>query len=191
MATQKGVEKWKAKRWFTVYAPAVFGKKAVGEIPSNDEKSVIGRNVKVTLSNLTGNPEHSFTNVILKVVEEKGNAATTQLERIELPYSYTKSIAKKFRGVFDAIVPVKASDGTKFVVKLLAITTRKCTHAKIKAMRGKLGSFTERYFSANTADEGIKAIIEKRYQQSAAAELDNIAQLSNLEVKKLEVYYNA
>jgi small subunit ribosomal protein S3Ae len=188
MSTQKGMDKWKGKRWFTVYAPAVFDKKAVGEIPANDEKSVIGRSVKVTLSNLTGNPEHSYTNVILKVTEANGNAASTKLDRIELPYSYTKSIAKKFRGVFDAIVPVKTSDGTRLVVKIVAVTTRKAAHAKIIAMRKQLMDFTEKYFAAGTLDDGVKAVVGKRYQQGAAAELDSIAQLSNFEVKKLEIH---
>ncbi|MGC8478833.1 MAG: hypothetical protein ACP5NE_02820 [Candidatus Micrarchaeia archaeon] len=187
MATQKGMDKWKSKRWYTVYAPAVFEKKAVGEIPANDEKSVKGRNVKVTLSNLTGNPEHSYTNVIFKITEVSGNSANTKLERIELPYSYTKSIAKKFRSVFDAIVKTKSSDGTTFVVKVIGITARKSAHAKIQAMRKELTSFTEKFFASGTADEGIKAIVEKRYQEGAAALLKDIVPVNNLEVKKLEL----
>ncbi len=182
------MDKWKSKRWYTIYAPAVFEKKAMGEIPANDEKSVMGRNVKITLSNLTGNPEHSYTNVIFKVIEVSGNAASTRLERIELPYSYTKSIAKKFRGVFDAIVKTKSSDGTTLVVKVLGITARKAAHAKIKAMRKELSVFTEKFFASGTADEGVKAIIEKRYQEGAAAQLKNIVPINNLEVKKLEVH---
>jgi small subunit ribosomal protein S3Ae len=187
MATQKGIEKWKNKKWFTVYAPKVFENKAFGEIPANDEKALIGRNIKATLNVFTGNPEHSYTNVIFKILEAKGNAANTKMERMELPYSYTKSLAKKFKSVFGLRVVATTKDNTKMVIKLLVITSRRTATAKIKGMRKQLEQFTQKYFTGGTMEEGVKSIADKRFQSDAAALLSDISRVSNIEIKKLEI----
>jgi small subunit ribosomal protein S3Ae len=43
MAIQKKGENWKMKKWFSVYAPKLFNDAMLGEMPANDESSVIGR----------------------------------------------------------------------------------------------------------------------------------------------------
>jgi small subunit ribosomal protein S3Ae len=187
MATQKGIEKWKGKKWFTVYAPKIFENRAFGEIPANDEKAVVGRNVKATLSIFTGRPEHAYTNIIFKIVEVKGSTANTKLERMELPYSYTKSLAKKFRSVFGLRIVATTTDNSKMVVKLLAVTSMRTASAKIKAMRKQLNQFALKYFSNGSLEDGVKAIMDKKFQAEAISLLSDVSRINNIEVKRLEV----
>jgi len=42
-ATKKVRDKWRAKEWYDVYAPAYFGEKKVASIPCSDPVKVICR----------------------------------------------------------------------------------------------------------------------------------------------------
>src|SRR5271155_4863060 len=92
---QKSAEKWKSKLWFNVYPPKMLGEAAIGEIPADDEKNVIGRVMKVSMSWITHKPEHSFMVVGLRVINVNGNSAHTDLKFIEQTYSYIHSLVKR------------------------------------------------------------------------------------------------
>jgi len=47
-------DKWRSKRWYSVYAPEYFGNIKIGSIPSDDPKKLIGRVMKNTLYDITG-----------------------------------------------------------------------------------------------------------------------------------------
>lgn len=187
MAIQRGVDKWKMKNWFTVRAPKIFNDAAVGEMPANDEKAAMGRNVTVSLDYLTKNPSHAYTNVVLKITEVKGDAAQTKLVRIELLQSYLRSFVRRYRSVSSAVIPATSKDGASAVVKLIAVTRARAAHTKITGVRKEMSDFTRNYFSENDIDSITSAIIEGKFQQELAAKLDHIIDLNKVEVRKLEL----
>ena len=99
MAVQKKADKWKLKKWFSVYAPKQFNDAVIGEMPANDEKSAVGRNIVVGLDALTHNPSHAYTNVVLKVVSAEGSAAHTKLVSITQLYSYIRSLVRRYKSI--------------------------------------------------------------------------------------------
>ena len=187
MAVQRGIDKWKMKNWFTVRAPKVFNDAAVGEMPANDEKAALGRNVTVSLDYLTRNPSHAYTNVVLKIIEVKGDAAQTKLVRIELLQSYLRSFVRRYRSVSSAVIPVKSKDGASAVIKLIAVTRARTAHSKIVGVRKEMSDFATNYFSENDMDGIISAIIEGKFQAELGAKLDHITDLNKIEVRKLEL----
>ena len=52
----KKTEGWKLKKWYSVYAPKVFNDALVGEMPANDDKYVVGRNIVVGLDSAYKKP---------------------------------------------------------------------------------------------------------------------------------------
>ena len=187
MATQKGIDKWKQKQWFAVKAPKAFNDASVGEMPANDEKAAIGRNVVVSLDGLTHNPSHAYTNVTLKITEVKGEAAQTKLVKMELLPSYIRSFVRRYRSVSSAVIAVTTKDGAKTIVKLIAITRSRATHTKIAGVRKEMVEFTLNYFKENEIDPIIGAIIEGKFQGEMASKLRHITDLNKVEVRKLEV----
>ena len=107
MPGQKSAEKWKSKVWFNVYPPKLLGESAIGEIPANDEKAVMGRMIKVSMSWITHKPEHSFMVVGLRVNNINGNRANTELDSLELTFSYTHSLVKRRSSVIYTVDNVK------------------------------------------------------------------------------------
>ncbi len=187
MAIQKGVDKWKLKKWFTVHAPSIFENAVIAEIPANDEKSLVNRRVKVGLDTLTHNPQNAFTNMFFKITKVEGTNANTELTKMELPVSYVRSLARKYKSISDTVLKVSSKDSKDMVVKPIVITMRRARSSKIRGIRKEMNEYLKSYFSSNEYAQIIKAIAEGRLQAELASKLGHIAQISKVEIKKLEI----
>ncbi len=187
MAVQKGIDKWKLKRWFSILEPRIFNEAIIGEMPANDEKAAIGRNVVVSLDSLTHNPSHAYTNAVLKITEVNGESAKTKLIGIEQVPSYIRSFVRKYRSVSSVVVPVASKDGIRAVVKVIVVTRGRTAHTKIVGIRKEAEDFTRLYFKENEANAAISAIIEGKFQADLTTKIKHIADLNKVEVRKLEL----
>ncbi len=186
MAVQKS-DKWKFKKWYTILAPKMFNEIEIGEMPANSDKSALGRNIKVALSNLTNNPSNSSTNVILKVTDVNGNVAHTQIVEISQLYAYIRSLVRRYRSVASAVQPVKTKDDVEMVAKVIIITRGRTAHTKLIGLRKELEGYLKSYFSENEHNAAIMAIVEGRLQSELATKLNHIAPINKIEVNKLEI----
>ncbi len=185
--TQKAVEKWREKQWFNVHAPKILGESIIGEIPALDEKSVIGRVIKVSLSWITQNPAHSFMSVGLRVNMVSGNAAHTELNYLEQTYSYMHSQIRREASAVYTVDKLMDKDKRKIVLKFVTITRNKITTPKKAAIRRLLLEFEKQYVPTKGTEELIKLIIEGRFQADAINAIKKIAPISKMELKKLEI----
>ncbi len=187
MAMKKGVDKWKLKKWFTVHAPGLFNNAVIAEIPANDEKSLINRRVKVGLDFLTHNPQNAFTNMFFKITSVEGTNANTELTKMELPVSYIRSLARKYKSVSDSVLKVASKDNKEMVVKPMVITMNRARSSKIRGIRKEMNEYLKSYFNSNEYAQIINAIVEGRLQAELANKLGHIVQISKVEIKKLEI----
>jgi small subunit ribosomal protein S3Ae len=186
MALQKK-EMWKAKKWFSIYAPSIFNSALIGEMPANDENAAIGRNIVVSLDTLTHNPSHAYTNVKLKITGVSGTTANTKLVAIEQLYSFIRSLVRKYRSVATLIQPVQTKDNVKMVVKLLVVTRTRTTASKIVGIRKEASGLAKSYFADNDSSAIINSIIEGKFQTELASRLSHVVPLNKVEVRKLEI----
>ncbi len=187
MAVQKKADKWKLKKWFSIYAPKQFNDAIIGEMPANDEKSVGGRNIVIGLDALTHNQSHAYTNVVLKVVSAEGSAAHTKLVSIVLLHSYIRSLVRRYKSIATSVLPVSSKDGTKMVLKMLVITRQRATHSRIAGMRKEMNERMLNYAKETDATEFINSIIDGKFQAEMAARLRHITPISKVEVRALEI----
>ncbi len=187
MAIARGADKWKMKKWFSVYAPKVFNDALVGEMPANDEKAAIGRNIIVSLDYITHNPSHAYTNVILKVSDVNGESAHTKLVGMELLNSYIRSFVRRYKSVSSVVVPVVTKDNVSLVAKVMAITKMRTARTKIVGVRKDMIAYTAKYFSENDLDAAVNSIMEGKFQAELASSLRHITDLQKVEVRKLEI----
>ncbi len=186
-ATQKSVEKWRDKKWFNVHAPKLLGESIIGEIPALDEKSVLGRMIKVSLSWITQNPAHSFMSVGLRVASVDGNAAHTELNYLEQTYSYMHSQIRRESSAIYTIDKLLDKDGKTVVLKFVTITRNKVTTPKKAAIRRVLLDFERKYVSAKSTEEIVKLMIEGKFQADAIGVMRKIAPIGKMELKKIEL----
>ncbi len=187
MATGKGMEKWKEKKWMNIYSPEILGNNTIGEMPANEEKDAIGRMIKVNMSWITNNPMHSFTVVGLKVNEVSGNAAHTQLKYLEQTFSYLHSMVKRHGSVIYTIDKLNDKDGKSIVIKLLLTMDTRLTTKKRMAIRKEMTEFLKGYVNSNESKTIVKDIIEGSLQKEGMKRIQDITAVSKLEIKRLEL----
>lgn len=187
MASQKGIENWKAKKWFTVQAPKVFSEAQLGEMPAKDEKAVLGRNIIVSLDTLTHNPQNANTNLVFKVTEVNGDRAQATLVELGLLFSFVRTIVRRYKSVSTTVVKARSKDGIAMVVKPIVVTMQRSASSRLKGIREETDDFVEKYVQANDSDSIIKAIIEGRMQQELYAKLKHVSPLSKVEIRKLQI----
>lgn len=185
--TQKQIEKWKTKQWFNVHTPKILGEAVIGEIPAQDEKAVLGRVIKVALSWVTKNPAHSFMTVGLRVVSANGDAAQTDLNNLELIYSYTHSLVRRGQSVVYTISKMNDKSGKTMVLKLIGISRHKINTPKKAGIRKSLIGFSKEYVGSKTTEEFVKSVIDGSFQMEALKKANAIAPMAKLEVKKIEL----
>ncbi|MGC8710612.1 MAG: hypothetical protein ACP5RF_03335 [Candidatus Micrarchaeia archaeon] len=185
MALQKG-EKWKNKKWFNIYSPKVLGENVIGEMPANEEGSAMGRVIKISLSWITQNPQNSFMNIGLRVVDASNNAAHTEIDYIEGNYSYLHSLVRRYSTAIYTVDKVKDKDNKDIALKLLVVTSGKVATPKKKGIRKELIEFGRQYVSAISKDELVKAVMDGSFQAEGIKRINKIAPISKLEVKRIE-----
>lgn len=187
MASQKGTENWKTKKWFVVCAPQTFNEAQLGEMPGKDEKSVLGRNVHVSLDTLTGNPQNANMNLIFKVTEVKGDKALTKLTEMALLFSFIRTMVRRHKSVSTTVVRGTSKDGILITVKPIVITGQRSAASRLIGIRKETNEFISAYISGNESDSIVKSVIDGSMQQELYTKLRHVAPLSKVEIRKLEL----
>ena len=187
MPSQKSVEKWKSKKWFNIYTPKLLGDKIIGEMPALDEKAVIGRLIKVSLSWVTQNPSHSFMNVGLRVGSAEGNAAHTNIDFLESNYSYLHSLVRRHSAAIYTFDSLADKNGKPFVMKLLVVTSSKVESPKKTGIRKTLSEFLKAKAASVSIEELLGEVMEGKLQAECTSKIAKIARIGKLEVRKLEL----
>ncbi len=187
MATGKGLENWKAKKWLNIYTPELFGKNTIGEMPINDEKNAPGRMIKVSMSWITNNPMHSFMVVGLKINSVNGNAAHTQLKYLEQTFSYLHSFVKRHGSVIYTIDKLTDKNNSGIIIKLIATTNTRITTKKRMAIRKELSNFLKEHVQSTDKETVIKEMVDGSIQKEAIKKVSNITPLTRLEIKRVEL----
>lgn len=188
MALQRTVDKWKMKHWFTVHAPKLFNEERICEMPAGDEKKVAGRKLKVSLEQLTHNPQNAFSNAVVRVTEVNGDAVHTRLMSIDQPPSYIRSLIRRYRSVVSIVSPIVAKDNVRMVLKVVAITRSRVAHTKLKGIRKEITEFIDAYSRENGSDAITSAVIEGRLQAEMASKVTHITPMNKVEVRRLEIH---
>lgn len=187
MASQKGIDNWKLKKWFGVYAPKVFNEVQIGEMPGKDDKAVLGRNIKVSLNEITKNPQNTNTSLFFKVYAVDGDKAKTKLVSMELLFSYVRTIVRRYKSISTTVIKGKAKDGVEIVIKPIIVTAQRSTTSRLRGLRAEMTSILNKYVKENDSESIVKSIIDGSMQKELYTKLDHIAPINKVEIRRLEI----
>ena len=120
--TKKVRDKWRAKEWYDVYAPAYFGEKKVASIPCNDPNRLIGRVVETTLYDITNDFSHQSHKLYFLAAKVKGTRAETILKGYEYSSDYLRSLVRRGSTRIDAIFNATSKDQYVIRASVVAFT---------------------------------------------------------------------
>ncbi len=159
MPTRYGMKRGKKKLYFLVKAPDFLGGHDLYHVIANTPESLIGRNIEVILSDLTGDFNHQFIKVKLKIIEVKDSYAYTRYNGHEYFREYERSLIMRGTSYVKAIRDVEAKDGGKFRVRASVFTTKRITNSRKKAIRRQVFKVIDRWAASTDSKSFIREIL--------------------------------
>jgi small subunit ribosomal protein S3Ae len=143
--TRKKAEGWKAKKWYDVVTPEIFGKMSIGSTPADDPTKLVDRVMDTTLGELTNDLGKQNVKMHFKVNEVSGESAHTRFTGHELTRDYLRSLVKRRTSLVESNITVTTKDGFKVHLKPMSLTIKRAGSSQIKAIRDIMnGTLRER-----------------------------------------------
>ncbi len=189
VAPKKGKTKAgkKAKSWYHVVSPSLFGAKELGETPSSDTKSLINRVISVPLSSLTGNFRQFKTSIKLRVMKLEGKKALTEYDGQTLTDDEVSRKVHRWSSRIDSIDDIKTKDGKSMRVKTLIVTTRRVNTSIKDEMRSAISTHVRKFAKEREMEKFVNDVSANILQKNARTPLAKIHPVKSVDVRKIEV----
>jgi len=129
-------DKWKAKGWYAVLAPKMFGDVKAGDTVTDDPSKLMGRRVEMTVDELTGRLiKNSNLKLLLEIYDVDHTNAYTRFIGHKIDGDYLRSLARKRSSKVDSNIEVVTKDGENLRVKSSCFTLKKASEAQIRQIR--------------------------------------------------------
>lgn len=181
-AAAKTVDKWKRKKWFKIYAPAVFEKKEIGETPAEKPEIVMGRVVKVNIRALTGQIKKAHIEAFLKVSDVQGLNASTVVVGMRVKPETMRRVVRRRNSKIDLVQDESTKDGRKVRVKATVVCMKKIERRKETLIRNRLKEEVAKLCASKTGDELISEAIFGNALNAFYISLKNIAGIKRVEI---------
>ena len=129
-------DKWREKKWITVYAPDSFNNIPIAYIPITDDEHAKGRVIEVTLFDiLKGDPSQYQYKIYFQIDKVEGEKATTIFKRYEYAKEFLRSLIRRGSTKISYITECKTKDGHIFRIKVIALTHKQLNASRMHALR--------------------------------------------------------
>lgn len=159
-AARKVKDRWRAKNWYNVLAPASFDNATIAETLSDDPEKLSDRVTEITLQDLTNDFRKSHVKLFFKVHHIEDNNAKTEYIGHTLTSDYLRRMVRRRRSKIDAVYDVKTRDGAQIRVKPFATTDRRIQNSQKKIIRLTMQKTITNKSRAMTLSEFVKYVIE-------------------------------
>jgi len=186
--TRKIKDKWKEKRWVSVFAPESFNNIPIAYVPITSDKTAVGRVVEVTLFDiLKGDPsQHQYKLFfqINKITEEK---ATTVFKRYEYAKEFLRSLIRRGSSRVNFVIDAKTKDGYVFRIKILTLSHRELNTSRKHALRLEAKKQIERIVPQMTIDEFVQAACYGKINSDIMAATKKIIRVRHVGLEKVKL----
>jgi small subunit ribosomal protein S3Ae len=185
--SQRKAESRKAKQWYKVIGPEMFGRSPVGETIANDPNRVVGRIIETTLGDLTNNFSKQNTKLKFRVDRVAGDSAYTRFIGHEMTSDYIRSLVKRRTSRIDAVVDVITTDGYQVRVKPSCFTVKRARANQVKSIR----ELSKQVVLAKSAGLDLNSLVQEvvmgKLSMDIYKEAKAVYPLRRVEVRKTEI----
>ncbi|MGC9308369.1 MAG: 30S ribosomal protein S3ae [Thermoplasmatota archaeon] len=179
--------KKKAKEWYTVLAPQMFGKAKVAETIADEPEKTIGRNVEVSLQDLTNDFSKSHIKLTFKIVETTGHEAHTIFMGHSLTADYVKRMSRRHRAKVDAVFKIETKDGVRMRLKPSTLAGKRLQSSQKRAIRSIIIETMQKEAANHRFSEFVKLMLDGELGKLAYKESKIIYPVKRVEVYKSEI----
>ena len=178
------VEGWKAKKWYKVYVPEVFGRAEIGDTISNDAENVVGRVMTATLGEVINDYSKSHIKMRFRIANVAGDAAYTDFVGHEVTRDYMRALVKRRASRIDSILPVMTKDGKKLRVTITCLTLSRANMSQVHSIRLAIMQYMTTRASASDVDSFVKDIMSGDIQRDLFKMTKEIYPVRRVEIIK-------
>ena len=182
-----GKDPWKAKAWYTIYAPDIFDKREIGETISDKPEKVLGRKIETNMKELTGDMKKGHIKLIFRVKEVTGENAYTEFFRQELSRSYLRSQIRRKNSKVDSIFNIKTKDGYTLRASTSAILTTRILTSQKKAIRDIINQELTSISTNNDFAQFLDEVTSGKISSEIYKKARKIYPLKRVEVTKIKL----
>jgi small subunit ribosomal protein S3Ae len=181
------VEGWKAKSWYKIYVPDVFGKGYIGDTISSDPATILGRVVETTLGEVAQDYGKQHIKLRVKVTNVAGDAAYTEFQGHEMTRDYLRSMVKRRTSRIDLVIPVVTKDGKTVRLTVSCFTLSRANMAQVHAIRIAMLQYVARHATEVDLNTLIKEIVSGDMSKELAKLLKTIYPVRRVDVIKSRI----
>lgn len=183
------MDKWKAKKWFSVKAPTAFESKELCEVVASDDTKLVNRIVRSSLLELgLGGASQiaMFTTLKFRIKDVTGTDAHTQLLGHEISTSFIRTFARRGKSLIHQVVDEKTKDNEDLRLKIIAVTGARVSQNTKRNLRSALVEEARKSVVDKNFDEVMQDVIYGRLSSKIFSRLKQITRMKRVEVRKSE-----
>ncbi|MCD6484202.1 MAG: 30S ribosomal protein S3ae [Candidatus Odinarchaeota archaeon] len=182
-------DKWKSKKWYTVYAPKYFGFAEIGETPASSPDKLIGRVIETTLYNLTNDFSQAHILLYFQIVDVKGEKAYTVFKGHTLLRDYLRSLIRRGTTYVDGIFKVTTKDNHVLRVYSSAFTRYRIKTSREKDIRKVMSEIIHNKAKELTFEQFVQEAVLGKIASEIYNKAKVIAPIRRCEIRKTKVLY--
>jgi small subunit ribosomal protein S3Ae len=186
-AARKVKDRWKAKEWYKIQAPMMFNQALLGETPSSDASTLIGRTAEVTVHDLTGDFSKMHVKLKFRVTDVRGFEAHTIFVSQDLTSDYIRRLTRRKKTKTDHVIDVITKDGYKIRIKPMSITDKRIQASQETAVRTLMTNDLQSLAKEMTISDLVKHIISGELAKRLSTVSKVIVPIKRVEIRKTEV----
>ena len=194
MARRKGrvKDKWREKKWVTVYAPDSFNNVPIAYVPITDDENAAGRVLEVTLYDiLKGDPSQHQYKIYFQINKVEGEKATTIFKRYEYSKEFLRSLVRRGSSKINFIIDIKTKDGYLFRIKILALTHRQLNTSRKHALRLIARDVINNTIPQMTIDQFVQAACYSKINSDIMAAFKKVIRVRHVGLEKVKLIRTA
>ena len=185
-------DKWREKKWVTVYAPDSFRNVFVAYIPVTSEESAKGRVIEVTLHDiLKGDPSQNQYKIYFQIDEIDGDRATSIFKRYEYAKEYLRSLVRRGSSRINFIMDVRTKDEYTFRIKVIVLTHRQLNTSRMRALRLIAKEVIEKSVPEMTIAQFVQATCYGKINSDIMAAGKKLVRLRHVGLEKVKLVQTA
>ena len=190
--TTKVKDKWREKRWVTVYAPDSFNNVPIAYIPITDDENAKGRVIEVTLFDIIkGDPSQHQYKMYFQINKVEGEKATTIFKRYEYAKEFLRSLIRRGSSRITFMLEAKTKDGYIFRIKVIALTHRKLNTSRKHAFRLIAKDVMEKTIPQMTIDQFVQATCYGKINSDIMAATKKVIRMRHVGLEKVKLVRTA
>ncbi|TFG15246.1 30S ribosomal protein S3ae [Candidatus Thorarchaeota archaeon] len=180
-------DKWREKVWYQVLTPDYFDNKEIGTTPASSPELLLGRTVKPTLYDLTGNFDQIHVKLKFKIYDVKGQQANTTFYGHEWSSDYLRGLVRRGTTRIDWIGPILTKDDYLMRISVIVFTMTRAKSSQKHSVRKAIERIIRAHAKKHSFDELVKKVVLGELASEVQDAVRKIIPLRECEIRKSKV----